>query len=281
MFMKISNFKYAGMVYEQMGDFKQAAGAFEQAEDNERASYCYERSGDMGKAQMLRENSQISTGLDIPAKSSSIANFSISEGSQEATMIISQQKDEHAKKPERDLKPKNFTLPLNGNVGVFSLDPPAKVNSSSLDPDKMLFHECKLFSELDFQQRSRIWDLGLISEAKPGTILVDWSEEPQGFHFVLDGELDCILNSESGEVPLETIAKGDTFGEIWLLAEKPASVRLMARTNCRILIIERDKFLEMLDQDGTIARKVYKHFTHRLLGKLLNPWKPQDIRHAS
>jgi tetratricopeptide (TPR) repeat protein len=54
-FLKVSNFNYAGMVLERMTSFKEAGAAFEKAEDYDRAAHCYERSGDDKKADQLRE----------------------------------------------------------------------------------------------------------------------------------------------------------------------------------------------------------------------------------
>jgi tetratricopeptide (TPR) repeat protein len=57
-FIAVSNFKYAGMVFERMTAFDQAGEAFERAEDFERAAYCFERAGQEPRARALKEKAQ-------------------------------------------------------------------------------------------------------------------------------------------------------------------------------------------------------------------------------
>ena len=45
LFVSVSNYEYAGMVYERIQEFANAGHAFENDEDFERAAYCYDRAG--------------------------------------------------------------------------------------------------------------------------------------------------------------------------------------------------------------------------------------------
>lgn len=290
MFLVVKNFKFAGMVFEQIGDYQRAAVAFEEIEDIERACYCYERAGDKASAKSLRIGRRADRPLNassVPGLASHLFDDQSAGNTGDETSAIGSEglynsgNSDPVRRPSLGAGRSPDSLGVKVGAGVFALDPLSQANSSPLDEDRLLFHKCSLFEDLDFQQKTRIWELGAIEKVAKQSVLVDVSDEPKGLYFVLEGELDCILNSDAGEIPLETLGAGDIFGELWLLSEQPASVRLVARSDSRLLIIDRTKFVGLLDQDGTMARKVYKHFTHRLLGRLLNPLKSQALRQAS
>ncbi|MCX6126585.1 MAG: cyclic nucleotide-binding domain-containing protein, partial [Proteobacteria bacterium] len=263
-----------------------AAVAFEQSEDFERASYCYERTGDIEKAKALRRRKSVqvtsppnpSTTMEFPQFAGALMESSEEVQSPTAAPTLGPSVL-HKSRIESPSARKHAVSPPEG-AGIFAINAVSEANQTILDHDRALFHKSALFEHLNFQQRSQIWDLGTIVSVKPGDIVVDWSDEPPGLFFILEGEMNCTLKSLFNEIPLETIGPGETFGEICLLTEHPANVRFNCLHAARLLVIKRVGFLEILDNDGTIARKVYKHYTHRLLAKLLNPSEPQDIRHA-
>lgn len=294
MFQHLKSHRYAGMVLEQIGDFMQAAFSFEQEGDIERASYCYERGGDILKAKRLKESmkadsssSQLSFRNESHGSMQEEQKFSFSEKNFDATVAVNGSKDIAApdsfptKEPPKSEPIQSLKGSAAPSAGVFAFGPDTKAGMSKVSNDQELFFKCHIFEGLDLSQRRQIWDLGKVIESKPSDVVVDWSSEPLGFYFLLDGEMECFLNSPAGEIQLDTLFAGDTFGEIWLLAEKPANVRLVCKAPSRLLLIKRDLFLGVLDRDASISRKVYKHFTESLLSKLLNPSKSQDIRRAS
>lgn len=282
LFQNVAQFKYAGMVYEQAGDFARAAQAFEQAEDWDRASYCYDRCGEEEKASALRAKMS-KEHSNASRKDVQISSFvNPSDESTRALQPAAQAPLSFVPSPPVFKNQKSST-----SEGFFSIDPLTQneqVTHHFTDDDRILFHACKVFADLDYDQRERIWKLGTIELVAPDSVVIDWGDEPAGFYLVLEGQMAAILaNPRIGEdsAELAPCNAGDIFGELWLLAEHPASIRFVASKRTRLFFIERSKFTELLDTDGSIARKVYKHFTHRLLAKMLNPSKPQDIRRAS
>lgn len=114
-----------------------------------------------------------------------------------------------------------------------------------------------------------IWKIGKSQNYLPGSIILDFEAEPAGVYFILSGEIACHRKKEGGIQVVDKIQSPATFGEFWLLVDLPSEVRFTAEKECQIHLVERAMFHDLMDRNGTIARKVYKRFTKRLVGKLL------------
>ena len=99
--------------------------------------------------------------------------------------------------------------------------------------------------------------------------MLTYHDEPCGIYIITEGSLYVFRSQEGRETVVDTIGAGESFGELWLLADQPTAVRFVAATPTKIRVIAREAFTELLDKDGTIARKLYKKFTMRLLKRLL------------
>jgi tetratricopeptide (TPR) repeat protein len=284
-FMKVGQFRHAGMIYEQLSDFKRAGQAFERAEDFDRACYCFERAGERDDAHRLKkklnpklaeqprqEEAPVLSGLETKVDASSFVAANVAAKSGNTPGAVEPTRKSTVR-PSQKL-----------GAGVFSLDLVTRNEApQGQESDRVLFHECPIFADLDFQQREKIWQLGQIERAPEGAIIIQYQEEPKGFYLILEGEVrgSIAIDPTKPADPIDQMGVGDSFGELWLLAEKPSSATFMAAKATRLFTIDREAFKNLLDQDGFIARRVYKHFTHQLLAKMLNPSKPQDIRRAS
>ena len=270
LFLSVSHFRHAGMVFEQMGDYRESGLSFEKAEMYDRAAYCFERCNDLVKANEMRSKH---TG----DKSSSNQRSHSFEASNEKTEVIGGQGPTPKSLPAGHIQ--NFP-PVVGKF-VLEVTETREQQSTHLEHDRALFHKCTFFADLDFEQRLKIWNISTIQEYLPSEVIVPWDEEPKGLYIVLDGEIDCLRRQNGQEVHLDPLKSGQVFGELWLLAEQPTTVKFIANQPARLLITERTKFTDLLDREGAIARKVYKRFTHRLLSKILNPQKSEEKKAAS
>ena len=72
-----------------------------------------------------------------------------------------------------------------------------------------------------------------------GTVVVAEGDEGDQFFAIASGQLDVELEGEH----IRTLERGDSFGEVALLADLPRTATVIARTPCELLSIDRPSFL--------------------------------------
>jgi CRP/FNR family cyclic AMP-dependent transcriptional regulator len=93
-----------------------------------------------------------------------------------------------------------------------------------------------------------------------GTRIFSQGDE-SGEMFVLDsGEVDILIHG----VVIETVRAEDFFGEISLIEDSARSADAVARTDCRLLPINRHHFLTMVEEIPQFALHVMKGMADRL-----------------
>ena len=74
-----------------------------------------------------------------------------------------------------------------------------------------------------------------------------------GDMFIIEsGQID-IVRKARGDEPIATLGPGDFFGEMAILEDQPRFAGAIARTNVRLLRIERSAFADVLKQNPRIA----------------------------
>ena len=82
---------------------------------------------------------------------------------------------------------------------------------------------------------------------------------------VLEGTVDILLYSEDGrEIIINSLETGNFFGEMSLLEDLPRSAHVIGRTQCRILEISRQEYLEMVSQEPELALYMLAELSSRL-----------------
>lgn len=278
MFIYAANFTYAGMLFERFGEFEEAGECFRRAEDYQRATYCFERAQNPHKAAEMRQffamNS--STALNQVPRLNTPPVFSLTpeESRLEAAAVDNGGTFAEENTIQLDVEK---TSPTNPVAIAISLGEPVP------EPDEAIlrFHQSDFLTELDYHQRQAIGAIGAQRNFKKGEVVLEVDEEPLGIYFVLSGTVGCYKVLHQDLVRIDTLQPSKTFGEFWLLSDLPTRVRFIADTDCELFIVERQAFNTLLDQNGIIARKLYKRFTARLLERLLNPQDNSTVKAAS
>lgn len=313
LFLTVDHFGYAGMVFERMGSFERAGAAFEQADDLERAIYCYERAHMDDKVRPLQERQRRGGGgggnaparkigqnagfaladlpsetipkgfADAPGDSTAVIDtrpvppppsFSLSADSGAAAEPRALP---HEEKPDPAIAPNATADDTRPSVPP----PPPIITRLSDDPGHPAFHRAKFLSDLDREQRTALWAIGHTYSFAEGEVVLTYDDEPKGVYIITNGTVACYRDVGGRETYVDQMGASETFGELWLLADQPTAVRFVAQAAAEIRVIGRDAFNELMDKDGTLARKVYKRFTMRLLKRLLRPQSPSKIQAAS
>ncbi|OYW77544.1 MAG: hypothetical protein B7Z37_03705 [Verrucomicrobia bacterium 12-59-8] len=93
-----------------------------------------------------------------------------------------------------------------------------------------------------------------------GTPVFNIGDESGEMYVVQSGEVDILIHG----VVVETIGPDGFFGEIALIEESVRSADAIARTDCKLLPINRHHFLFMVDEMPQFALHIMKGMADRL-----------------
>jgi tetratricopeptide (TPR) repeat protein len=178
-----------------------------------------------------------------------------------------------------DLGERIMTADLGRDDG-YQIDIPiySGLGKADDEPVANAFTQASFIADLSDREKEKLWRIGSTRHYTKGGLIVNYNDEPDGVYIILAGKVDCYRAVDRVDQFLDTMGSSETFGELWLLTGHPTAVKFVSRESCDIRVIQRDHFNNLLDQDGSIARKVYKRFTSRLLTRLL---RPQNTRKNS
>ncbi len=289
-FQNVSNFQYAGMVYQTLGTFDKAGEAFQKAEDFERAAYCYERAGN--NAMVTEMRIRIASGMNPrkstmampaqpvksmtappePPKSMSktvSANAAFSLENITGSHIVGQNQMGNEERTEIVMSPLLAEQHTKGPNG-----------GAADDVEYVQFCASPFIQDLSPSEKRRLWELGKTLTFVTKETVLDYNNEPGGIYFLISGQINSFLESGSDQF-VKSLHEGESFCEFWVMAEIAPTVKFIAEKNCHIRLIPGDAFANLLEKDGTIARKLYKRFTRQIASNSITVDNNRDIKVAS
>jgi CRP/FNR family transcriptional regulator, cyclic AMP receptor protein len=84
-----------------------------------------------------------------------------------------------------------------------------------------------------------------------------------GMYAMLEGEVEIIIGGKLRE----TIQPGGFFGELALLDDHPRSATAMARTDCKIAVVNTRRFETLVQQSPFFALQIMRVMAERLRRK--------------
>jgi CRP/FNR family cyclic AMP-dependent transcriptional regulator len=112
--------------------------------------------------------------------------------------------------------------------------------------------EVPLFSGLDKKHLRQISSLATPIDVAEGKALTREGEVGHEFVIVLEGEAEVKI----GEDVVATRGPGEYFGEIALVANRPRTATVVAKTPMKVEVIGRREFQTMLHDNPTIAAEL-------------------------
>jgi CRP-like cAMP-binding protein len=102
-------------------------------------------------------------------------------------------------------------------------------------------------------------------QVNKGEILFLQSDPCEAAYIVKTGNISIVLHSADGrEMIINEMRSGDVFGELGILTRRPRSTSAVAQTSGEILIIPRQAFLKILDDEPQLARLMLEITASRL-----------------
>ncbi|MDH7500141.1 MAG: cyclic nucleotide-binding domain-containing protein [candidate division NC10 bacterium] len=132
-----------------------------------------------------------------------------------------------------------------------------------------LFRRIFLFQDLSDEELALISAITAERDYSQGDVIFREGDWGDAFYIILEGRVRISKEiAGAGEEALAILDKGNYFGEMALIDEFPRSATAIAHTDCRLLLMDRSDFLQLLPTHKDLANKLLwvfcKTLSHRL-----------------
>lgn len=97
----------------------------------------------------------------------------------------------------------------------------------------------------------------------PGQMIIRQGETGDCAYFIQSGEVEVLQRDDGKDVRLNTLGKGDYFGEMALLSGQERSASVRATTLTEVAVLGRENFLAMLRTIPSTREDIMKTFQER------------------
>ena len=128
-----------------------------------------------------------------------------------------------------------------------------------------LFRKFALFAELDDRELNAIAAVAKTRRYGKDDVVFHADESGDVFCLIREGQVKVTMISPEGkEIILSMLGPGDFFGEMALLDDEPRSATVVATEPLEVVTIWRSDFLQILQENFSITRKVLAELSRRL-----------------
>ena len=99
---------------------------------------------------------------------------------------------------------------------------------------------------------------------KAGETIIEEGDEGSWAYVILAGKAKVFKHTGFGEVTLAVMDNGQVFGEMALIEDRPRSASVMAETNLKLRVIDRNQFNELLRENPSTLIPIMKSLFERL-----------------
>jgi CRP-like cAMP-binding protein len=127
------------------------------------------------------------------------------------------------------------------------------------------FRKLPLFADLDDRELASIAAVAKSRRYAKDDVVFHADESGDVFCLIREGQVKVTMISPEGkEIILALLGPGDFFGEMALLDDEPRSATVIATEPLDLVTIWRSDFLQILQENFSIARKVLAEISRRL-----------------
>ncbi|MCU1245476.1 MAG: bacterial regulatory s, crp family protein [Acidobacteria bacterium] len=129
----------------------------------------------------------------------------------------------------------------------------------------VLFRKFALFAELDERELASVAAVAKSRRYAKDEVIFHADESGDIFCLIREGKVKVTMISPEGkEIILSMLGPGDFFGEMALLDDEPRSATVVATEPLDLVTIWRTDFLQILQENFSITRKVLAELSRRL-----------------
>jgi cAMP-dependent protein kinase regulator len=116
--------------------------------------------------------------------------------------------------------------------------------------------EVPLLQDLDGYERSKIADALETQKFATGAVIIKEGDVGEAFYLLEAGEAEAF--KDGADKPVMSYRKGDYFGELALLNDKPRAATVVCRTDVKVATLGKDGFQRLLGPvEGIMRRAKY------------------------
>ncbi len=128
--------------------------------------------------------------------------------------------------------------------------------------ESTMLREISLFACLDDATLEKLQNTAIKRSFPKNTVLFSKGDLSDSMYVVIQGKVKAVIYNEEGrEMLLSFFGPGEYFGEMAMLDGRPRSASMVTKTFCRLMIIHREDFKQVLLNNSEM--------TFRLLQKIL------------
>jgi len=117
-----------------------------------------------------------------------------------------------------------------------------------------LLKDAAFLSELNEEELAKFIESSQRLAVEKGWVVIRRGEEGRAFYVVVEGELE-VLGPDDRTV-IATLKKNEPFGEIALLTDSPRTATVIARTDCELLMWDKQSFLDFISEHGPVEEQL-------------------------
>jgi len=137
-----------------------------------------------------------------------------------------------------------------------------------------------LFQHLEEDERTDVFDSMELKTVSEGEVIIRQGDEGDNFYVVDCGEVEVYVASH-GDVPINAIGEGGSFGELALIYGTPRAATIKAKTDCRLWLIDRNTYRRILMGTTLRKRKLYETFLEKVpILQSLDKWERLTVADA-
>ncbi len=95
---------------------------------------------------------------------------------------------------------------------------------------------------------------------EPGDVVFEQGQPGDEMFAIVSGSIDIVTD---GEI-LFTASGGDVFGEMALIDDSPRSATARARTQARLVAVDRERFIFLVQEHPTFALQVMSSLANKI-----------------
>ena len=123
----------------------------------------------------------------------------------------------------------------------------------------------KMFPVLTSDQQARVRAHGRVRTVAAGETVIEPNEQAARFYVVIEGKLEILHIEDRGESPLAVCGAGMFTGELNLLSGRRGLVRIRAAETSKIIEIDRESLLSLVQTDSELSDIFLRAFILRRL----------------
>jgi CRP/FNR family transcriptional regulator, cyclic AMP receptor protein len=134
----------------------------------------------------------------------------------------------------------------------------------SLEDEIRTLQQMPMFRGLDPGRLKLMAFSGQRISYRKGETLFEQGASSDAVFVILEGDVDVERVGPAGAVPVAQLGATELIGEMGVLCDKPRAARIVARSDTKVLRIDKATFLELVQQTPELSMRIIRELSRRL-----------------